>query len=191
VAYARDVAIAECGALGCGERKLEPAPLKPEEGCAIARVGAEDGGAGALIAAAVLVAVVLRRRRRSAGDLAVVLALLSLSCSSKDGLREGQSAVAPLTVKLLDPIPTYKDGELQISVGEGRTLVADVAPVDDLEMVELHGLLPDETFARVAHAPFNLFLPKSAPGAEGKRLVCITATDARGGTGETCFSAVR
>jgi hypothetical protein len=196
VRFAASIAEATCGSVGCGDKRLEPAPLRPEEGCSLAHPPvprSPDGRTGALSLAALLLAGVIARRHRGALrglSLSSLFIIACAGCASKEPMREAQS-IAPPIVRLTDPIPTYKDGDLQISVGEGRWLEATVTPTTDLEEVVLRGVTPDETFARVAHAPFRFFLPKSAPGAEGRRLVCITATDAAQQSGETCFLAVK
>src|SRR5262249_21157705 len=39
VEYARQIAVATCGAVGCGAKHLDPVPLRPEEGCSVGRPG--------------------------------------------------------------------------------------------------------------------------------------------------------
>lgn len=208
VQYAQQIAVATCGSIGCGDSKFRPAPLRPEEGCAVGRVGARSRSssdsndasssmgsmAWALFGATIVAVSIARRRSRALPFIgAASLVGLVFSCASKNdgGVSTGQSVPPPPTVRITDPIPTVNGGMLEISVGSaGRYLTAEVTPSYDVEVVELHATDPPiESFGRLAHAPFKFFLPATAP-AGSARTCCITANDAHGQTGEACFSAV-
>ncbi len=184
VSYARDIALATCGAPGCGgTNRVAPAPLKPEEGCAVSGVGRRGTSAGALLLAALLAA--RRRRRVLVGGLALLL-----GCSSAEGEREGQSTGGP-TVKIVDPIPTYDLGQLRLVIpASGRTLTVTVSPETEIEQVEVRVLDPEATVFRLGHGPWILEVPGWVAQAEGGRTVCVTAVDAHARTGEVCFLAV-
>ena len=192
VAYAKQISESTCGSLGCGSNKLEPAKLRPEEGCSASRRTGKSGTSASfpIVLASLAVTAWLRRRRADSIRAAFFLALIALyaGCAAGDAARDAQSTQT-LTVRIKDPIPTLRDGELTISVGAGRTLLVEVTPADHVESVELTLSAPDQVIARLGHAPFALYLPKWAPGPEG-RLSCVKATDAAGNEGETCFLAV-
>jgi len=196
VTYAKQISEATCGSLGCGSNVLEPAKLRPEEGCSLSRApGSRSTSSYASIVFVGLISMARRRRAKTRRGcrkrfVLALVAAIALGCAYGESGRDAQST-RPLTVRIKNPIPTFRDGDLQLSVGEGKTLEVEVDPVDDLEMVELTARSPDVTLARVAHAPFLLFLPKWAPGPDGQRLVCVTATNASDEIGETCFLAVK
>lgn len=200
VEYARLIELASCGPEGCGAtNELAHVPLRPEEGCAIAAPGrgATGQGAAGALGALVLVSVMAARRRRGRGRRAALaiapLLCCASACASKAPDREAssQSATAPLVVKIVDPVPTYEDGELVLRVGEGLTITAEVTPIEIVDRVELRIVDADHVIGRLGHAPFAFELPSWVPGPDGKRTVCVTATDARARVGEACFSAIR
>lgn len=125
-------------------------------------------------------------------SLVALVLVVASGCSAAQGSRENESqSTQPISVRIKDPIPTYRDDHLQISVGEGRNVEVEIIPAAQIEGVEMHATAPDQVLARVAHAPFVMFLPKTAADPDGHRWVCITATDASGNSGEQCFFAVR
>lgn len=73
VLYARDIQAATCGAIACGTNAMQPAPLRPEEGCSLSRAPAStaSGGAathaGALAGVACALVTIARRRARRIG----------------------------------------------------------------------------------------------------------------------------
>lgn len=199
VAVARDIAIATCGAPGCGgTNRVAPSPLKPEEGCAVSGVGVRGRGPFALVLVAALAA---RRRRRggrptwapgvlTAWVLCGLGALGVPACSSAEGEREAQTSGGP-TVKLVDPLPTYDLGVLRVVIPKaGRALTVTVTPDSEVEQVEVRVLDPEVIVARLGHGPWVLEVPGWVAEAEGGRTVCVTAVDAHARTGEICFLAV-
>jgi len=186
VSYARDIAIATCGAPGCGgTNRVTPAPLKPEEGCTVSGVGRRGGTFGAALLLGALV-VARRRRRFWAGFLGLAIA----GCSSAEGEREAQTTSGP-TVKIVDPIPTFDLGQLRLVIPkEGRTLTVTVTPDVEIEQVEVRVLDPEATVFRLGHGPWILEVPGWVAQAEGGRTVCVTAVDAHARSGEVCFLAV-
>ncbi len=128
----------------------------------------------------------MRRLRRLVAASALVACG---ACSAAEGAREAQSVV-PLTVQITSPIPTYADGELQISVGQGVSVTVSVTPGDHVEEVDVRAADPDALLGRLGHGPYTFFLSASVPGEGGKRQVCALATDAAGSNGEACFWAV-
>jgi subtilisin family serine protease len=212
VQFAQQIAVAECGSVGCGDMKMQPAGLKPEEGCTVSRTPSSSPSLSSSTWLLVVAAALVRLRPRSRShshsrprsrcrvrprSLLALLALaaLSLSCSSKSdgGTSTGQSIPPPPTVRITDPIPTLDPaGDLVVSVGPtGRTLTVQVTPTIDLETVELHAVdPPEQSYGKLAHEPFQFSLPSSAPGESGERHCCVTAVDAHGQIGETCFLAV-
>jgi hypothetical protein len=113
-----------------------------------------------------------------------------VGCVSAASDSEIASEPAPV-VKLIDPIPTFENGDLVVHVGAGREIEADVTPATALEQVELRLDDPPSAIGRVAHAPFRFFVPASVLGEGGERILCVVATDARARSGEACFHAVR
>ncbi len=110
-------------------------------------------------------------------------------CGVDEGSREAQS-VTPLEVQIADPIPTYRDGVLELSVGEGAWVTFTVAPAEHLELLELRASDPDALLGRLGHGPFKFWLAKATPGEGGRRQVCALASDAADSHGEACFWAV-
>src|SRR5689334_15534936 len=114
----------------------------------------------------------LRRSVLGSIGTIVIASALSAGCSAAQGSAESENSsqsTQTITVRIKDPIPTFRDDALQISVGEGRDILVDVLPAKDIEYVEMHAQVPDQIFARVAHAPFKLYLPADAPGVDGHR----------------------
>lgn len=184
VHYARQVEEASCGEGSCGASNvLAPAPLRPEEGCSVATPGAKTGP-GILV---LLLLLLVRRRSR----LLPLLALVAAGCSAPpdDRESESQSQTAPV-VKVIDPIPTYENGDLLVRIGTGREVEVSVTPATSLDRVELR--IDDEALVigRVAHAPFRFFVPEWVLGEAGRRLLCVSAVDSRTRPGEVCFYAV-
>jgi hypothetical protein len=204
VQFAQQIAIAECGSVGCGDMKMQPAGLKPEEGCTFTRVPSSSSSSPwLLLFVASLFTLRSRSRSRSRPRSRMralslpflTLSLLVASCSSKsdNGTSTGQSLPPAPTVRITDPVPTLDtSGNLEISVGaSGRNLTVQVSPTTDLETVELHAVdPPEQSFGKLAHEPFQFFLPESAPGESGQRNCCVTAVDAHGQIGESCFLAI-
>jgi len=190
VAYAKQIEEAVCPE-GCrASNELAPAKLRPEEGC---RMGA---GASDLPGYwIVLMALAVMRLRRqplafARGYVAAGLVLV-LGCSSDPNDRESSSqSVAPPTVKIVDPIPTFENGELSISIGAGREVEARVTPDTALDRVELSIMEPPTVIGRVGHAPFRFFVPQWVLGEGGGRQLCIVAVDAYDRQSESCFLAV-
>lgn len=210
VAYAKMIQEAQCGEGTCGATNaLGPVPLRPEEGCSVAAPGAGLGAAGAGLGAVgggssgfgalgLALAIVARRRRsrrRTSRPFVALLAaalsgLLLVGCASSPSERESesQSTSAP-TVKIIEPIPTYEGGELVLPIGAGREIEAAVTPSTALDRVELRIDDSSEVIGRLGHAPFRFWVPQWVLGEAGRRLLCITAIDARQRQGELCFHA--
>ncbi|GAC1351880.1 MAG: hypothetical protein NVSMB1_09200 [Polyangiales bacterium] len=218
VAYAAQIAAAECpDPKNCGSNQLSPVALHPEEGCNLTTSarrprGQRDSGAVAIFVGIVVVAACRRRRvlrpkgsrpigrahrsRRAFAPTLRALAwlpfpLFACGCAYGDQTRDAQSIV-PLTITIVDPLPTLQDGDARIKVGAGLFINVTVSTEKHLESVELVAREPDLPLARLAHAPFRLFLPGWVPTSspQGSRLVCVIATDATGNQGRSCFTAV-
>jgi hypothetical protein len=129
------------------------------------------------------------RARAFGVTAACVLAIGSVGCTVDEGSREAQ-ALTPLAVRLTDPIPTYQDGSLAVSVGEGVWVTFDVSPADHLELVELRASDPDALLGRLGHGPFKFYLAKSVIIGGAPRQLCALASDAAGTHGDACFWAV-
>lgn len=110
-------------------------------------------------------------------------------CTVDEGSREAQT-LTPLSVRLSDPIPTYQDGNLAVSVGQGVWVTFEVAPADHLELFELRASEPEQLVGRLGHGPFKLFLPKEIVVNGAPRQLCALATDAADTHGDACFWAV-
>lgn len=136
-------------------------------------------------AAAVRSAIALR----AFGAFAAFAALSGAGCAVDEGSREAQS-LTPLEVQISDPVPTYRNGVLEVPVGEGAWVTFTVTPADHLELVELRAADPDALLGRLGHGPFKFWLSKATPGEGGRRQVCALASDAAGSHGESCFWAV-
>lgn len=192
VAYARAIEEAMCGAKGCGgSNELAPVPLRPEEGCSVGFRRA--GGSAWPFAIGLAAAVLARRRRRSSSWLVLGAAAFAASCSAPaqdGGTTSSTQSSEPLTVKIVDPIPTYDNGELTIAVGSGRTIEAQVTPASNVSEVDVRIVDPPVTFGRLGHAPYRFFIPAWAAAGEGGKTICVTATDAWAQQGETCFRAL-
>lgn len=194
VRYARMIEEASCGEGSCGATNvLAPAPLRPEEGCSVAapgRAAGDAGRAGGLVFA-VLGALALRARRRDSsprGWACACALLVGCNANADDDPRE-RDVPAPI-VKVVDPIPTYENGDLLVRIGAGREIEVSVTPAGSLDRVELRVDDVGQTIGRLGHAPFRFFVPSWVFGEAGKRLLCVSAIDARAQTGETCFYAV-
>jgi hypothetical protein len=120
---------------------------------------------------------------------AACAASASAGCAVDEGSREAQS-VAPLEVQIADPVPTYRNGVLEVSVGEGAWVTFSVTPAGHLELVELRASDPDALLGRLGHGPFKFWLSKATPGEGGRRQVCALASDAADSHGDACFWAV-
>jgi len=188
VSYARQVQEASCGEGSCGAtNELAPAALRPEEGCSVSGPGRTSG-----LGAVLLLFLFAAQRRLRKLVLAVLPLSLLFGCGTPVSDRESQSQseAAPL-VKLVDPIPTFENGDLIVRIGTGREVEVSVTPTTALDRVELRLDDPPTPIGRVAHAPFRFFVPEWVLGEAGRRLLCVVATDARTRTGEACFYAVR
>lgn len=117
------------------------------------------------------------------------LALACAGCAVDEGSREAQS-VTPLTVRLVEPIPTFQGGSLEVSVGEGAWVTFEITPAEHLELVELRASEPEALLGRLGHGPFRFFLAKSVVVGGAPRQLCALAEDAAGAHGDTCFWAV-
>lgn len=193
IAYAKQVEQAACPD-GCrGSNELAPAPLRKEEGCAVSAVGAASGGLPSYAWWVLGLLVVLRRNRALARRVtAAGVSLAVVSCGSQGVERESTTqSSAPLTVKIVDPIPTFENDELSIAIGGGRAVEARVTPSTSIDRVEL--IIAEDTtvIGRLAHPPFRFPVPGWVIGESGRRLLCITAFDASGRRGESCFQATR
>jgi hypothetical protein len=63
VLYAREIEAATCGPTPCGSNVLEPAPLRPEEGCSSSGRPVRGPGGG-LLAGVIAFSWAVRRTRR-------------------------------------------------------------------------------------------------------------------------------
>lgn len=188
VAYAKAVEAAACPS-GCkGTNDVPPVPLRPEEGCSVSAVGHGGSASGSYAWLMVVgIALAIGRFRTAAMLLALII-----GCASQTPGRESTTqSNAPLLVKIIDPIPTFESDELSIAIGTGREVEATVTPSSALDRVELVIAEDSTVIGRVAHAPFRFAVPGWVLGEGGRRLLCITARDASGRTGEACFNATR
>ncbi len=64
VSYAREIEKATCGTTSCGSNAIPPAPLRPEEGCSVARPRPHPIGAAAIALSALALGALVRRARR-------------------------------------------------------------------------------------------------------------------------------
>lgn len=185
VTYAKQIEAAACPD-GCGATNaLPPAKLRPEEGCSVSSPGRRGGYAGFVVLGLLL----LSRRRRALG---AATALALMGCGSTAEERESSSqSTSPPTVKIVDPIPTFENGELTIAIGDGREVEAKITPATGIDRVELMLVEDGTVLGRLARAPYRFVVPGWILGEGGRALVCITAFDARGQRGESCFQAVR
>jgi len=187
VAYAKQIQEASCPEPCTASNELAPAKLRPEEGCSY-------GGSGTSVPwgwLAIFVGIAIRRVRR--GLPAACAAGCIMACSSDPSDRESSSqSVAPPTVKIVDPIPTFENGELQISIGSGRQVEARVTPSTAIDRVELSlsDTEPPTVIGRLGHGPFRFFVPQWVIGEAGARPLCIAAVDAYDRRSEACFQAV-
>jgi len=196
VAYAKQIELAMCPE-GCGAtNELAPAKLRPEEGCSM---GARRSAASTGVTPwswIVLVGLALLRRKKKypvayARGCVVMGVMLMIGCASDHNDRESSSqSVAPPTVKIVDPIPTFENGELSISIGSGREVEARVVPATAIDRVELSMMEPPTVIGRVGHAPFRFFVPAWVLGEAGRTQLCIIAIDAYARRSESCFQAV-
>jgi subtilisin family serine protease len=195
VEIAREIETASCGPAGCGlSNTFEPAPLRPEEGCSVATPKPSERSwwvvAGLGLAAFARRRLAARRLRAAAAASVVVGA--AWGCSAPPPTNELSSqSYAPPTVRLKNPVPTYVDGELTVTVGRGRSVEVEVTPAANVSKVEIALTDPPYVFGRLGHAPFVFELPAWVPGEVGSANVCVTALDADGRTGEFCFRARR
>ncbi len=191
VADARAMAVATCGDLGCGNKKLEPAPLRPEEGCAVSSnaIG-RDASSFTLFMLAGAIGL-LRRRARSTSFLAFCALLGLAACSGGNGERTAQFVPGPPHVRVLTPIPTNNGGDLEIAVGDGASLTLEMTPIDQLDRLELRALDPEELVGRLGHAPLTFALTPTLLGKSGRRQLCADVYDASGASAETCFFLVK
>jgi hypothetical protein len=201
VQLALDIAVATCGAQGCGATPYLPEPLRPEEGCSWSRAPSPPS-TQALVAIVVACALVVARRRRlrASRRAAMLLAIASASCSSASGSRTAESLPTP-TVHIVDPVPTLReDGTLVISVPPaGRTLTAAIDPdavAPEIEKVELRAESPEIVLGRVAHAPFtfevpfDVIPPAGATFTSPGRQICVVASFSDGSDVTACVVAL-
>lgn len=188
VAYAKQIQAASCPDPCSATNELRPAKLRPEEGCGVAPGSVAVPVYWIVIA---MLALVRLRKKPVAGATGCGVALLLLGCSPDHNDRESSSqSVAPPTVKIVDPIPTFENGELSISIGSGREVEARVTPDTAIDRVELSIADPPTVIGRLGHAPYRFLVPQWVVGEGGNRQVCIVAVDAYDRRGESCFLAV-
>jgi hypothetical protein len=120
----------------------------------------------------------------------LLLATFAAACGGKSGDEDGVAPTA-LTVRIVDPVPTFDGNDLTVRVGEGINILADVQPATGIDRVEVRLAVEEHVIGRLGRAPWSFQLPSWTPGPEGRRLVCVTAFDARARVAETCFLAAR